>query len=109
MSSFDRQRTVPFTTRRPPARVGGRQGAPVDHLTSATLRCTPLDPADADTTRRAREQLGRDVDLRETYTAAFDIIAGDVLVVAGREYPIYRAESWDWRGTPYLRLLVEAL
>lgn len=109
MSSFDRQRTTPFTTKRPATKVAGKQGAPVAHLVGEDLRCTPLDPVSSESTRREREQLGRKAPLLETYAPNLDIAEGDVLVVGGRDYPIWRVEAWDWHGTPYLRLLVEGL
>lgn len=108
--SLPQMQTVPFTTRRPPPKVGGRQAAPAPYLVATDLRCTPLNPADSATHKLMREQLDRQVRVLETYTAATaDIADGDLLVVDGRDYPVRRAERWDWRRTIFLRLLVEDL
>lgn len=107
MPAFDRARTIAYTTKRRPAKVAGRQDAPVPYLVSDSLRCTPLDPADTDMQRRMREQLERAVTILEAYTDDRDIADGDVLSVTGQDYPIRRVERWVWRGTVYLRLLLE--
>lgn len=108
-SSFTRRLTVAFTTKRPPAKIAGKQGEPVAHLVDVDLRCAPLDPADGDTAREVREQLGRAVRLLESFTTDLDIIEGDTLEAGGRAYPVRRVERWDWRGAPFLRLILEEL
>jgi hypothetical protein len=107
--SFTRLLTIPFTTLRPPPKVNKQQGESVPHLVAETLRCAPLDPVDADTARHMREQLGRAMRLLETYTPELDIADGDVLEANSRAYPVRRVERWDWRGTTFLRLLLEEL
>lgn len=85
--------------------VAGKQGPPAPHL--ADVRCTPLDPLDAD----IRERLGLQTPhtLRQCLTESSDIQHGDVLVVGGREYPIKAVEAWTWRGGTYRLLVVEEL
>jgi hypothetical protein len=109
MDSFTRSLTTAFTTKRPPAKVAGRQGAAEPHLVADDLRCAPLDPANSATTKTMRELLDRKVWILETYTTDLDIAEGDTLTAGGRDYPIRRVERWAWRGATYLRLLLEEL
>ena len=110
--SFARMATVAFTTKRSPVLAGGKRGAPVAELTSATLRCTPLDPADPGGKGEliARLITESTVQLLECFVdAAPDIRLGDILVVAGKEYPIKAVGNWEWRGDVYRALIVEDL
>jgi len=48
--------------------------------------------------------------LRQTFTdASLDIIKGDVLTVSSVDYPIKAVETWSWRGSNYLRLVIELI
>lgn len=98
--------TVTASTKRAPAVTSGKRGEPVTHL--ATLRCTPLDPLDPETAQRLGLQTPHT--LRQTFTdGSSDIMAGDVLVVSARDYPIRSVAAWDWRGVTYSHLVVEDL
>lgn len=103
--------TVPFTTKRPPAKVAGKQGPAVAHLVDPAQRCAPLDPAENNTVQLVRRaELDRQVDILETYTPELDILDGDLLVVDNVEHPIRRVQRWTWRGSEvFLRLIVERL
>lgn len=63
--TFARLATVTASTKRSPAVVGGKRGAPALNLTG--LKCTPLDPVDAET----RQRLGLDTphELKQTFLA----------------------------------------
>lgn len=74
---------------------GGKRGTAVTNL--AGLYCTPLDPVDADLASRAG--LNTPLEVLQTFIqgttdTALDIANGDLLTVAGVDYPI-RA-SWDY-------------
>lgn len=111
-ASFRRFATVAFTTKRSPAMSSSGRGEPAAHLTSDTLRCTPLDPADSQQARdlafRLRQETGAPIELLQTFCDAdLDILEGDVLVVGSLEYPVRDVGDWTWRGSNYLALLVE--
>jgi hypothetical protein len=111
-ASFRRIATVPFTTKRPPASVAGKRAVPAPYLTSATLRCTPLEPADPGGKGEILERLITEstVQLLETYAdGALDMRLGDILVVDGRDYPIRGVGAWAWRGSRFHALIVEDL
>lgn len=63
--TFQTYTTVDATTKRSPAVSSGKRGAPVANLTG--LKCTPLDPVDAETRRR----LGLETphELKQTFLA----------------------------------------
>lgn len=110
-ASFDRLAKVSASTKRPPAMSGGMRGEPETQI--ASLRCTPLDPADSQRARdlafRLRQELDSPFVLLQTFVdASLDIREGDVLIVLGAEYPIRDVGSWAWDGSDYLHLLVEA-
>ena len=102
---------VEASTKRSPAIASGKRGTPVVHLPS--FLCTPLDPADGDTSRdlafRVHGATGQPFRVLQTFVASdLDIIEGDVLVVGTREYPIRGVHVWPWRrGQTYLKLLLE--
>lgn len=110
-ASFRRLATVTAATKRPPALDGdGQRGEPTPQL--ASLTCTPLDPAEDQRARdlafRLRQVLDSPIMLLQTFVdASLDIIEGDVLVVLGAEYPVRGVDNWSWRGSRYLRLLLE--
>lgn len=110
-ASFDRLASVTASTKRPPAMVDGKRGAPVVYI--ASLACTPLDPTGQGVGRLAeRVILETPHEVLQTFVqGGLDIREGDVLVVSGTEYPIRAVEDWYWRpdGANYLRLYVEDL
>jgi hypothetical protein len=72
------------------------------------LHCTPLDPVNAELAERAGTLAPHT--LRQTFVdGGVDVVAGDVLVVEGAEYPVRSAAVWTWRNTSYKHLVVEVL
>lgn len=109
-ASFTRLATVTAATKRLPPLSGGKRGEPTVWITS--LRCTPLDPAEDQRARdlafRLRQVLDGPFEMMQTFVdAALDIVEGDVLVVDGIDYPVRGVDRWTWRGSTYLRLLIE--
>lgn len=103
-ASFRRMASVTATTKRPPAVAGGKRGAPVAHL--AALACTPLDPLDPE----LRERVGTRAPVEALQTLvddAADVAEGDVLIVAGVEYPVRAVADWAWRASTYRVLVLE--
>jgi len=101
--SFSRMATQTASIKRS-ALSAGLGGAPAPVLSS--LACTPLDSVSAET--RSRLQLDSAYELWQTSLGAtYDIRKGDLLSLAGVDYPIRAVESYQWRATTYLRLIVE--
>lgn len=111
MGSFSRMATVMAATRRSPdLDSDGQRGEPEPYL--AGIPCTPLDPAEDQQARdlafRLRQELNSPITLLQTFVdSAADIGEGDVLVVDLVEYPVRGVDRWEWRGSRYLRLLLE--
>ncbi len=108
MSSFAHLATVTASTKRPAAPVSGKTTTPAAKL--ASLKCTPLDPVDAELSKR----LGLDTphELLQTFVdGGLDIREGDTLTVGSVDYPIRACEDWTWPvgGLAYRRLVVEDL
>lgn len=105
MTTSHRFATATATTKRSPAVSGGKRGPAVAHL--ASFSCDPLLPADPQLTQR----LGLESATRlfETFVYAdLDIVQGDILTVAGADYPIRAVARWPWNdSTYYLHLVVE--
>lgn len=101
--SFLKMAIVTASTKRA-TMSGALQGPPIANLSG--IKCTPLDPVDAETLTRLK--LDSAYQLRQAFTdASLDIVKGDVLIVSSVEYPIKAVETWSWRGSNYLRLVVE--
>lgn len=105
-SAFDRVANVTASTKRPPAVSSGKRGAPVAHL--ASLKCTPLDPVDAEIRQRVTVESPHEL-LQTFVDRAADILPGDLLVVMGKEYPIRSVADWGWGSSSYRHLVVEDL
>jgi hypothetical protein len=108
MGGFEIFATVTASTKRPAAPTSGKTSAPVTNV--ASLSCTPLDPVDAELSRR----LGLDTpgEVLQTFVdGGLDIREGDYLMVAGVDYPIRACEDWTWPvdGLAFRRLIVEDL
>lgn len=104
--SFRRLASVTAATKRPPALAGGKRGAPETYLTN--LRCTPLDPVDAELRQRLALDAAHEL-LKTLVDDAADVRPGDVLIVAGREYPVKSVADWTWRTSTYRVLVLEDL
>lgn len=86
--------------------TGGLRGTAV--VSVASLACTPLDPVDPE----IRQRLGLEGphEVLETFVAGtYDIREGDLFTYASTDYPIRAAEYWKWKGSAYLRLILEDL
>jgi hypothetical protein len=108
--SFARLATVTASTKRSPDVANNKIGAPATNLTG--ISCTPLDPADPGLQSELQQRLALDtpLELLQTFVDAdLDIKEGDTLVVGSAEYPIRAVAEWTWKGSEYLRLLVEQL
>ena len=105
-AGFARAATVEASTKRSPALVSGKRGTPATYL--ASIRVTPLDPVDPE--MRERLALNTPHELLQTFVDGdWDIAEGDVLVVAGAEYPVRSAAEWLWRGSMFVHLVLEEL
>lgn len=103
-SAFARLASVTASTKRVPAISGGKRGAAATNI--ASLKCTPLDPVDADVARRMN--LGTAVEVLQTFCeAGLDIKEGDLLVVASIEYPIRSVSDWAFLSSTYLHLILD--
>ncbi len=91
MKRLRRMMTVRASTKRFPAMDAGKRGAAAAHL--ASLVVCPLDPVGSEAQRW--ETLDIPVDARQTFTQKCDVIAGDVLVVDGVDYPVHLVRDWD--------------
>jgi hypothetical protein len=102
--AFARQATVTASTKRSPGVSSGKRGAPATNI--ASLTCTPLDPVQPEIA--FRQGLENPFELLETFVdGGLDIMEGDFLVVGSTEYAVKAAAEWAWRGSQYLRLLLE--
>jgi hypothetical protein len=104
--SFARMATVTASTKRVGAIVDGLEPDPVTNI--ATLKCTPLDPVDPEVDQGIDGLSFREI-LQTFVDGGLDIVEGDLLVVAGTEYPIRAVGDWYWPKSTadYVRLLLE--
>jgi len=107
-AGFVRMASVTASTKRPPAVSSGIRGAAAENLSS--LKCTPLDPVDAELA--ARVGIGTPHEVLQCFVQnGLDIEEGDILVVSSVDYPIRAVEEWYWGpdSADTLRLIVEDL
>jgi hypothetical protein len=97
--SIYKQLTLEASTKRPPVFSGGKRGAATAYLTILPVaQPLPYTPRTPETTSAYA--------LLETYCAdVFDVQAGDLLVLGGREYPVKVVN--EWAGV--LQLVIEDL
>jgi hypothetical protein len=105
MAAITRFLTVTASTKRQPTISSGKRGAPTTQV--ASLKCTPLDPVDPEL--RQRLALDTPHEVLQTFTQETDIAEGDLLTVAGVDYPIRSCAEWAWRGTTFRHLVIEDL
>jgi len=104
LASFTQLATETASTKRAAAIVNGKRGVATAKI--ASLSCTPLDPVDPEL--RQRLALDTPHELLQTFvTGAPDIVEGDILVYGGTDYPIRSCADWKWKGTIFVRLVVE--
>lgn len=100
--------TTTASTKRSPAISSGKIGAATTSI--ASLRCTPLDPIDPEL--RQRMTINTPHELLQSFTeGGLDILEGDILTVAGTDYPIRAVGEWYWPidGTNTLYMVLEDL
>lgn len=94
--------TITASTKRATSLGSGRKGAPATHLSS--LLVTPLWPLSAETIRTF--DLNSPREMKECFHIPAagdllpDVVEGDLLTVAGTDYPIFSAA--EWTPTPAL-------
>lgn len=105
--AFQRMARKTAATKRAPALSGGLRGAATVHLSG--VRCTPLDPVNAETAQRLG--LATPHEVLQTFVAGdHDIREGDVFVCDDKSYPIRAVENWEWdAATTTLRIVLEQL
>lgn len=104
--SFTAMATVLASTKRNPAAVNGKVGAPLVHLDE--IRIVPLMPVSPETAEQYQLRSPRET--KQTFVeGASDIQEGDRLVVAGVEYVIRAVGEWTGADADYREVLVEQL
>jgi hypothetical protein len=102
--SFERFLTVTASTKRPPALVAGKRGAPVTNL--ATLLIGEFQPTSPEIV--ATMVFDGAHDILTTYCdGAADVLEGDLLTVAGKDYPVRVVAHLKYRRLNMLELRVE--
>lgn len=96
------------STKRNPAPVSGKVGAPVTHL-PLVIVTEPLPPSQE--TRKdtlERYQIKSPVDMFTSYTIGTpDILNGDLLIVGEVTYNVRAAVPWRGLGADYTELILE--
>ena len=107
MAAITRFLTVTASTKRAPVMASGKRGAPTTQV--ASLKCTPLDPVDPELAQRLA--LDTPMESLQTFVTAAvgSIVEGDILTVAGVDYPIRACSEWSWRNETFLHLVIEDL
>lgn len=107
--AFLRQLTVTASTKRNPAIASGkRSGTTTTQI--ASLKVSPLDPVSAEL--RNRLDIDTPHELLQCFTkGSHAILEGDILVVAGLEYPIKAVADWPDGTLPeaFKQLILEDL
>jgi len=107
MASFERLATVTASTKRGGGYdANGLEVAYTENI--ASLACLPLDPIDPQIALGI-EGLGWQEALQTAVQGGLDIVEGDLLVVAGTEYPIRAVADWTWppSALAYMILFLE--
>lgn len=94
MASFDQLASVTASTKRGGGYdANGLEVAYTEEI--ASLACLPLDPVDPNVSLGI-EGLGWHETLQTACQGGLDIVEGDLLVVAGIEYPVRAVADWLW-------------
>lgn len=111
MTTFTDTAVISCSTKRASI-TGGVRNAPATNLSG--LKCTPLDPVDAELAQRAG--LSTPIEVWQTFLQGdVDIQNGDILVVGSNEYPIravWNYANWDGLDTEndiWLWLILEEI
>lgn len=107
MAAFDQLASVTASTKR----GGGydANGLEIGYTTQEpAIKCLPLDPIDPQVALGI-EGLGWSEALQTAVQGGLDIKEGDLLVVAGTEYPIRAVADWTWppSALTYMILFLE--
>lgn len=104
-ASFQKMASVTASTKRATLSAGKRS-SPSTHLNN--LKIFPLDPVDPEL--RQRLALDTPHELLQTFVEGNpDIVEGDVLSVAGEDYPIRSVADWKFGTDTYRALVLENL
>jgi hypothetical protein len=104
-ASFQKLASLTASTKRA-TMSSGKRAAPTQHLTG--LKVHPLDPVDPEL--RQRLALDTPHELLQTFVEGNpDIVEGDVLTVAGEDYPIRSVADWTFGADVYRHLVIENL
>lgn len=101
--------TVTASTKRAESLGSGITGAAVEYLDEVLI--TPLYPIQPDTVASAGINSPREA--KECYHVPADgedlpdIVEGDLLVVAGEDYPVESVAEWEDAGVPCLHIVVQ--
>ncbi|HMN11833.1 MAG TPA: hypothetical protein PKD55_05855 [Bellilinea sp.] len=101
-AAFARMASVTASTKRNPAAVAGKVGAPVSHL--ASLSILPVMPVTSQIVEMYRLQSPRESYV--TYAEEADVLEGDTLTAAGIEYRVRAVSPWPG-AAGYLEIVIE--
>lgn len=105
-ASFAAMATQLANTKRNPAAVAGKVGAPQTNLEGIWI--VPLMPVSPEVAEQ--QQLRSPREAKQTFVeTGLDIREGDRLVVDGTEYVIRAVGEWDGAGADFLQVFVEQL
>lgn len=104
-ASFTLVASVDASTKREAAIASGKAGSPATNI--ASLKCTPLYPVANASEWRETLGLKTLVNLLQTFVQGdLDIIAGDVLVIDDKEYPVRFVNAYDFARMDVRRQLI---
>ena len=93
--ALNRHMTQTASTKRPPTINNLKRGAPVAYLSG--VRHTPLEPGDPGQNADIRVTLATETPYLIWRTFSYDtndIVAGDIFVTGGKEYPVITVVAW---------------
>lgn len=106
MPSFAELASVTASTKRSGGIASGLEAAYAENI--ASLKCLPLDPVNPEMAQDIGGATWREL-LQTATEGGLDIKEGDLLVVAGTEYPIRSVAEWTWPpdATDYMILILQ--
>lgn len=110
-SSFSRMATVVASTKRMASMQAGSAGSSGVHLSQ--LMVYPISPMSTAMSARMditllTPVLDEPYEVMQTFAEGSpDVRKGDVLVVAGKDYPISFVEDWSFRNDRRIRIILE--
>lgn len=85
--------------------TNGLSGAPAPLYPH--LQCTPLESVSAET--QTRLNLGSGFEILQTSFETVDLRKGDILTIDGIDYAIRAVETYEWKDTGFVRVVVEKM